>query len=611
MQEPEIFEQPVASKDPEIHPAGDDHGTNGGTVYSNGIGAMEVADDDESDYRDFVYPEDRKLGTWSTAFLIINRVVGAGIFSTPSRIIFCLDSVGTALLFWVLGGVMTFWLFVYLEYGIALPRSGGEKVYLERVYRRPKYLATCIFAVQFVLFAISTGNCISFSSYLLRAATQKQPEDGSWLNRGIAVAAITVVCLIHAFAPRWGIWLSNGFGVFKLIMLSLLVCTGFAALAGRMVAPRPDNFSSFRGAGSSRGPDKGFDSAGAAGGYAIALLQVLYSYSGWENANYVLTEVRRAPTTLKRAAPISVSVVTVLYLLANISYFAAMSKEEIGNAGVTVAAQFFENVWGKSAFVVRVIPLFIGLSALGNAFAQSFAMPRVKQELSKEGILPWSRFWASDWPFNAPTGAIFLHWIFSTIFILGSNTPDVYVFVTNIFIYSGNYIKLFLALGLVYLSFAPSEKWAEQRKNFRSSPLLTIFWIVALLFVQAAPFIENDFLQNVPYYVFPTLGTSLLVIGTVYWLVWAKVLPAFGYQIQHEIVQLSDGSERVRYKTQKAEETKAGAMEPTAEKVCLVIWFIGRRILQGRTTNSRGPSAMLQQLRVPGPAHAAVDAERS
>lgn len=118
-----------------------------------------------------------------------------------------------------------------------------------------------------------------------------------------------------------------------------------------------------------------------------------------------------------------------------------MSKKEIADSGVTVAAQFFENVWGKSAFVVRGIPLFIGLSALGNAFAQSFAMPRVKQELSKEGILPWSRFWASDWPFNAPTGAIFLHWIFSTIFILGSNTTDVYVFVTNIFIYSGNYIK--------------------------------------------------------------------------------------------------------------------------------------------------------------------------
>lgn len=249
-----------------------------------------------------------------------------------------------------------------------------------------------------------------------------------------------------------------------------------------------------------------------------------------------------------------------------------MSKSEIADSRVVVAAQFFEHVWGRSSFVTRVVPLFIGLSALGNVFAQSFAMPRVKQELAKEGVLPWSRFWASDWPCNAPTGAIFLHWIFTVALVLGSHTSDVYVFVTNVFIYSGNWIKgeppssvghlvraaadclsslrsaVFLAAGLVYLNFAPSERWAEQRTTFRSTPLLTMFWMASLLFVQAAPFIPNEFLAQVPFYVVPTLGTSLLAIGTAYWFVWAKVLPAFGYHIQHEIVQMPDGSERVKYK---------------------------------------------------------------
>ncbi|KAK4106158.1 amino acid transporter [Parathielavia hyrcaniae] len=560
MQEPEIFEQPVANRDRESHGVADENGTYSaatfkgtGTVYSEGLGPAPVSDDG-SDYYDFVYPEDRKLGTWSTAFLIINRVVGSGIYSSPSAIIHYLNSVGVTLLFWVLGGFMTFCgLFVYLEYGTALPRSGGEKVYLERVYQRPRYLATCIFAVQFVLFAISTGNSISFSSYLLRAATL-DAQDGSWLNRGIAIATITVVCLIHSFAPRLGIWLSNGFGAFKLVLLSLVVCTGFAALAGRTAVPRPDNFSTFHGPGGTIAGDD--NSAGFASSSSLALLQVLYSYGGWENANYVLTEVRNAPKTLRRAAPIAISVVTVLYVLANIAYFAAMTKEEIADSRVVVAAQFFQNVWGKSVFVDRVVPFFISLSALGNVFAQSFAMPRVKQELAKEGILPWSRFWASDWPFNAPSGAIFLHWIFTCALILGSDTTDVYAFVTNVFIYSSNWIKVFLAAGLVYLNFAPSERWAEQRTTFRSSPLLTIFWIVSLLFVQAAPFIKNDLLKKVPFYVVPTLGTSLLAFGTVYWLVWAKVLPAFGYQIQHEIVQMPDGSERVKYKRVKPKKRK-------------------------------------------------------
>jgi len=194
------------------------------------------------------------------------------------------------------------------------------------------------------------------------------------------------------------------------------------------------------------------------------------------------------------------------------------------------------------------MPVFIALSSLGNVFAQSFAMPRVKQELAKEGILPFSRLWASDWPINSPTGAIFLHWAITVAFILGSQTDEVYTFVTNIFIYSGNWIKLFLAIGLLYLNFASSERWAEQRTTFRSSPLLTLFWILGLLFSLSAPFVPNTLGGNVPFFVVPTLGTSMLAIGAAYWLIWAKVLPAFGFQIQHEIVQMPDGSERVKYK---------------------------------------------------------------
>lgn len=202
-EEPEIFSQPIGpARDIELAPLPDEQQTYGTRqtyvteqTYATGNNGLQKAyteDDDVSEqYHTFVFPEERKLGTWSTAFLIINRVVGNGIYSTPSTIIRYTDSVGATLLFWVLGGVMTFCgLFVYLEYGTALPRSGGEKVYLERVYQRPLYLATCIFAVQFVLFAVSTANSISFSSYILKAALN-DAKNGTWLNRGISVAAIT------------------------------------------------------------------------------------------------------------------------------------------------------------------------------------------------------------------------------------------------------------------------------------------------------------------------------------------------------------------------------------------------------------------------------------
>lgn len=505
----------------------------------------------DNGYRDFVIPEDRKLGVFSTTLLIINRVIGTGIYSTPSAIIMGTDNVGASLLFWVLGGIMTFaGLFVYLEFGTALPRSGGEKVYLERVYQKPRYMATCIFAVQFVLFAVSTGNTISFSSYMFQAgmgSTSTIDNGATSDNRtkSIAVGAITLVCLIHAFLPKTGIWLSNVLGCFKLILLLLVVCTGFAALNGHIAEPavKPDNFSTFWGSGTAINDSENK----AAGSYAIALLQVLYAYSGWENANYVLTEVRDAPRTLKIAAPFAISIVTLLYVLANIAFFAAMSKKEIADSKVIVAVTFFQNVWGKNLLVERVVPVFIALSALGNVFAQSFAMPRVKQELAKEGILPFSRVFASDWPFKAPSGAILLHWIFTVVFILGSVSSDSYLFVTLLFIYTGNWIKLLIGAGLLYLTFNVSEGWREQRTTFRSYPLLTIFWIATLLYSVAAPFSTNKMLKSVDYWVVPTLGTSVLAIGVAYWTVWANLLPLLGFQIQHEVIQLPDGSERVKY----------------------------------------------------------------
>jgi phosphatidylinositol 4-kinase len=57
MQEPEIFEQPVANRDPEAHPGTDENGTYGGTVYSNGLRPAVTEDDESGEYHDFVYPE--------------------------------------------------------------------------------------------------------------------------------------------------------------------------------------------------------------------------------------------------------------------------------------------------------------------------------------------------------------------------------------------------------------------------------------------------------------------------------------------------------------------------------------------------------------------------
>jgi len=78
---------------------------------------------------------------------------------------------------WVLGLALSLCgLFIWLEFGTMYPRSGGEKVYLEAVYRRPKHLATLIFAAYAILLNFSSANCLvglvsvygSFLTYVFR-----------------------------------------------------------------------------------------------------------------------------------------------------------------------------------------------------------------------------------------------------------------------------------------------------------------------------------------------------------------------------------------------------------------------------------------------------------
>jgi len=289
---------------------------------------------------------------------------------------------------------------VWLEFGLAIPRSGGEKNYLEYIYRRPKYLATCVLASQMILLGFSSGNSLAFGRYITYAAGGEVVD--TYKARGIGVACVTFAVLLHSTLPKWGIRLFNVLGVFKVVILLFIVFSGFAALAGHRRIPDPENFKdAFK---LEVTEDYG---GGGAYAYSNALLNIVYSYKGWENANYVLSEIKNPRKTLKIAAPLAIGGVTILYVLANVAYFAAIPKTELAKSEVIVAAIFFKNIFGDSAGA-RALPAFVALSNLGNVLAVSFAHARLNQELAKEGLLPGSRFWASNKPFNAPAASVSL-----------------------------------------------------------------------------------------------------------------------------------------------------------------------------------------------------------
>lgn len=248
-----------------------------------------------------------------------------------------------------------------------------------------------MYASYIFLLGWASGNSVVFGEYILHAA---QVDVNRWNQRGIALACVTTAFLIHATNVRAGLWLQNFLGVIKLIIVAIIVVAGFAALGGHLKVEKPDNFTNaFEG------------TKGSAYGIVTALYNVIWSYIGYSNANYVrlplfnrfarvyklipfnlqaLSETKNPLRTLKIAVPTGIASVSVLYMLVNIAYFAAVPKAEILTSGRIVAASFFRNVFGAQA--ERALSVFVALSAFGNVLSVIFSQGRSTYRISTRRV---------------------------------------------------------------------------------------------------------------------------------------------------------------------------------------------------------------------------------
>lgn len=234
------------------------------------------------------------------------------------------------MIFWALGFVIALSsLSVYLEYAAYFPnRSGSEVVYLEQAFPRPVYLFPIAFAVQSVILSFSASNAIVLAQYLFRINGH---TPSPWELKGVALAGYTVATLFLVFNTKFSYRLSNGIGAVKLVTLVFVAITGLVVLGGGTSVEHPTaNFKdAFEGT--------------RKGGYGVtnALVKIIFSYAGYENAFNIVNEVKvriqgirmvqrcaddrfqNPVKTIKLNAFISLLVVAILYQLANIAYFAA------------------------------------------------------------------------------------------------------------------------------------------------------------------------------------------------------------------------------------------------------------------------------------------------
>lgn len=157
------------------------------------------------------------------------------------------------------------------------------------------------------------------------------------------------------------------------------------------------------------------------------MYKIIFSYSGYANAFNVVNEIQSPVKQLRRNAFIALLIVAILYIFANVAYFAAVPKAQLKASSQVAASLFFQAVFGESN-AVRGLNVLIALSSFGNLVAVMLGQSRVVRECGRQGVLPFPRFWSSTRPFGTPLGPYTIAYSLTVIMILAPPAGDAFNF---------------------------------------------------------------------------------------------------------------------------------------------------------------------------------------
>lgn len=385
------------------------------------------------------------------------------------------------------------------------------------------------------------------------AAARKLPDSDSNSNeilevpRGqiiaIAIGGLTIAILLHVCSRRGGIFMNNLFACTKVLLVVSMILMGLLQGWGVKIG-RGTSATAKKNYQPPESMQKHKDYGGNVSDYSNSLLYIIYSYVGFEQPFYVLSEVKRPRRIFPKWTIISVFIATVLYVLMNVAYFCVVPKPENGAYldAPDMATVFFQNLFEVDT-AKRVMAAMIAFSIFGNIVVMTFTAARVKQEIAKEGILPFSLFFAtgrttwSAWLSNrwfpasekdeekTPMAALGLHWISSLILIAvtAKLSPDeAYTVLVSLYCYSIILLNGFLVSGgLLLLKFTPSRRWAASANiKFWVDPLHAVVYFVTCGFLLFTAFKqpEFNFSPELRWWIIPSIGLSSLTWGTIWWL---------------------------------------------------------------------------------------------
>ena len=347
-------------------------------------------------------PHGTVSGVTATA-IVIADMVGVGVFTSLGFQVNDLKSGFTLMLLWLVGGIIAICGAVcYAELATMLPRSSGEYNFLRQIYH-PAFgfvagwlSATVGFAAPIALAGMA------FGGYFHSVVPGAPP-----LLLGLA--AIWLAALVQLCGLRAGGLFHNLWTALKLALIVAFIIGGFVYGNSQAIAftPGPGDFHLV-----------------ASAPFAISLVFVMYSYSGWNAATYIAGELRDPARNLPRALFAGTAIVIVLYVLLNAVFLTSTPMAELaGQIDVAVVSgRHLFGEWGG-----RFVGAVISLGLISSISAMTWIGPRVTMIMGED--MPVLRLFSRKSRHGVPAVAIIFQLLVSNLLLLTGSFEKVLDFI--------------------------------------------------------------------------------------------------------------------------------------------------------------------------------------
>jgi len=346
---------------------------------------------------------ERKLGLFPLTNIVIANMIGAGIFTTSGLLMKDLHHPVVMLGLWLAGGLVALCgALSYGELGAAFPQAGGEYAFLSRLYH-PILGFLSGWVSFFVGFSAPiAASAIGFSEYLTRAfpGLLGGPGGGVVMKKVFAILIIAAFTFLHTRGLEAGARVQNALTGLKILLIVGLVAAGFAVGKG--------SFAHLAAAAPFRLDFGGLKTMG------LALMWIMFAYSGWNASAYVGSEVRDPSRNLPRSLLLGTGIVALLYFALNLFYIYAISPAQMEGV-ISIAGLASGNLFGPSA--ETVLSLLISFALFSSLSAYLILGPRVYYSMARDGIFFKSIAYV-DPKCAVPTRSIILQGAIAAVMVL-------------------------------------------------------------------------------------------------------------------------------------------------------------------------------------------------